>query len=116
MNAQEFAYWLQGFFELNEEDKSLTKKQVKIIRDHLSLVFKKVTPDRNVGDKEQYCVPAEVLERMRKSMERLEQHPALQPVNIPWVQPAMPSTPLPYEITCSTTTEVNTDTRGKPVC
>ncbi len=50
MNAQEFAYWLQGFFELNEEDKSLTKKQVKIIRDHLSLVFKKVTHDRNVGD------------------------------------------------------------------
>jgi hypothetical protein len=46
MNSTEFAYWLQGFLELREDDKPLTSKQVQIIKDHLALVFQKVTPDR----------------------------------------------------------------------
>lgn len=48
MNSTEFAYWLQGFLELREDDKPLTSKQVQIIKDHLALVFDKVTPDRKV--------------------------------------------------------------------
>lgn len=46
MEAQDFCYWLQGFFELSE-GKKLTPKQVEIIKDHLNLVFDKVTPDRS---------------------------------------------------------------------
>ena len=46
MEATDFCYWLQGFFELSE-DKKLTPKQVEIIKDHLQLVFNKVTPDRS---------------------------------------------------------------------
>lgn len=46
MNAQEFAYWLQGYFELNESNK-LSEKQVQIIKDHLALTLTKVTPDRS---------------------------------------------------------------------
>lgn len=42
MDAQHFAYWLQGFAELNEGPP--TAEQWKAIRDHLQLVFNKVTP------------------------------------------------------------------------
>ena len=39
MNDRDFLYWLNGFFELSEENKGLTVKQVEIIKQHLSLVF-----------------------------------------------------------------------------
>jgi hypothetical protein len=48
MEATDFCYWLQGFFELSG-DKKLTPKQVEIIKDHLQLVFNKVTPNRSVS-------------------------------------------------------------------
>ena len=46
MSAVEFAYWLQGFFEISEpnEIKELNETQTRIIKDHLQLVFKKETP------------------------------------------------------------------------
>jgi hypothetical protein len=43
MDAQQFAYWLQGFSELNG-DAVPTEAQWKSIREHLGLVFAKVTP------------------------------------------------------------------------
>lgn len=46
MNEQQFAYWLNGFAELNG-DVPPTADQWKSIREHLATVFKKVTP--NVG-------------------------------------------------------------------
>ena len=45
MNANEFCYWLQGYFELNHSNYELNEQQVKVIKDHLKLVFNKVTPD-----------------------------------------------------------------------
>lgn len=42
MNELNFAYWLQGFFELSGSE-SLNEDQVKIIKEHLALVFKKET-------------------------------------------------------------------------
>lgn len=44
MMANEFAYWLQGFFEITEANpdgtvKRLTAKQVTTIKNHLKLVF-----------------------------------------------------------------------------
>lgn len=45
MNAENFAYWLQGFFELADTD-DLTKEQVQMIKDHLAIVFMKITPDQ----------------------------------------------------------------------
>ena len=38
MTARDFAYWLQGFFELNESI-SITEKQTETIKNHLNLVF-----------------------------------------------------------------------------
>jgi hypothetical protein len=38
MKSTEFAYWLQGFFELSESN-TLSERQVGIIKNHLNLVF-----------------------------------------------------------------------------
>lgn len=43
MTPENFCYWLQGFMELSNE-RTLTPEQVQIIRDHLNLVFIKLTP------------------------------------------------------------------------
>ncbi|WP_028627675.1 hypothetical protein [Metapseudomonas resinovorans] len=44
MTPEQFAYWLQGFAELNPQ--APTAEQWRAIRDHLNLVFKKETPVR----------------------------------------------------------------------
>lgn len=48
MNPEQFTYWLQGFFELRALDPSmkdapLLPEQVRMIQEHLALVFTKVT-------------------------------------------------------------------------
>jgi hypothetical protein len=39
MTSKDFAYWLQGFFELSDANTPLTEKQVQTIKNHLKLVF-----------------------------------------------------------------------------
>lgn len=51
MNAEQFVYWLNGFFELSDRNK-LDSKQVQIIKDHLKLVFEKVTPEYRLTKEE----------------------------------------------------------------
>lgn len=46
LEADQFAYWLQGFFEMANPT-TLDERQVQIIKDHLALVFNKATPDRD---------------------------------------------------------------------
>jgi len=43
MDAIQFVYWLQGFLEMSDVDK-LNTKQTQILKDHIALVLKKVTP------------------------------------------------------------------------
>lgn len=43
MTPEQFTYWLQGYTELNGSQP--TPEQWKIIKDHLQLVFNKVTPN-----------------------------------------------------------------------
>jgi hypothetical protein len=45
MTPERFTDWLNGFFEI-ADPQTLDDREVKIIRDHLALVFRKVTPDR----------------------------------------------------------------------
>jgi hypothetical protein len=39
MTSRDFAYWLQGYFELRPSDGPLTGEQADLIRRHLALVF-----------------------------------------------------------------------------
>ena len=49
MTSRDFAYWLQGFFEIYEPQ-TINKQQVEIIRNHLNLVFKhEIDPSLNEG-------------------------------------------------------------------
>jgi len=53
VTPENFCFWLQGYLELataGDICDDLTDEQVKCIKDHLALVFAKVTPDR-VGKK-----------------------------------------------------------------
>lgn len=43
MTSEQFAYWLQGFVELNGSEP--TTEQWQSIKDHLKTVFVKVTPE-----------------------------------------------------------------------
>jgi hypothetical protein len=49
MTERDFVYWLNGFLELSDT-KDLNEKQVKTIKEHLSLVLTKVTnnPDGTI--------------------------------------------------------------------
>lgn len=48
MTSEQFAYWLQGFVELNGSEP--TPEQWQSIKDHLKTVFVKVTPEvRQIG-------------------------------------------------------------------
>ncbi len=44
MTSDQFCYWLQGYFELNGESPyGLNKQRTDMVREHLALVFNKVT-------------------------------------------------------------------------
>ena len=43
MTAEMFVYWLQGFMEIANPE-TITKEQIQEIRNHISLVLHKVTP------------------------------------------------------------------------
>lgn len=51
MTEQNFCYWLQGLFEMGNPT-HLDERQTQIIKDHLQLVFKKITPDRRISVEE----------------------------------------------------------------
>lgn len=40
MKAENFCFWLQGFFELTDSEMPLTASQAEIIKTHLGLVFR----------------------------------------------------------------------------
>jgi hypothetical protein len=44
MTPEQFCYWLQGFIELSGNGIALSKAQMDMVREHLALVFNKVTP------------------------------------------------------------------------
>lgn len=50
MTSRDFAFWLQGFFELTNQ-KTLDEKQVDMIKKHLNLVFvHEIDPSLDNGD------------------------------------------------------------------
>lgn len=49
MKAENFLYWLQGYFELTSERDVLDRTQVQIIDNHMILVFEKNPEPTEVG-------------------------------------------------------------------
>lgn len=48
MTSRDFAYWLQGFFEVSNAE-TISKEQTECIKKHLNLVFKHEI-DPSMGD------------------------------------------------------------------
>jgi hypothetical protein len=48
MTSRDFAFWLQGFFEISNAE-TITKVQTQVIKNHLNLVFKHEI-DPSMGD------------------------------------------------------------------
>jgi len=50
MTSRDFCYWLQGFFELSDQQGPLTLEQKHMIKNHLAMVFVHEI-DPSFGDK-----------------------------------------------------------------
>jgi hypothetical protein len=87
MTTRDFCFWLQGFFEINGEDKAMTDKQAKMVKEHLDSVFQHGVKSGDVA--------------------------VGPPTNIPNAAPAIPppnpggraptyfwDNPSPYQVTC----------------
>lgn len=92
MNAQEFAYWLQGFFEMTDA-KELTPDQVEMIKEHLGLVFEKKTEKVIKADDALAKAIEEAVKRTKDVP--FDDH---RPPHRPWVTPKV--TWQPNTITC----------------
>lgn len=68
MTPEQFAYWLQGFVELNG-GKQPTPAQWKSIKEHIAEVFTKVTPPVGEQPHPRTKTDAKSLEELLKSIE-----------------------------------------------
>ena len=71
MTHEQFIIWLHGFFEISGA-KTLTEKQVQVVKDHLNLFFDKHTPDRECECQQELN---EVFERVKESIKQDEPEP-----------------------------------------
>lgn len=95
MTPENFAYWLQGYFEVlaagNDPEAELTAEQVACIKDHLTLVLTKATPDRSsaidpLAGLEHVCspstaapMPITVIEQPKVGVEFWQGRPHIDP-------------------------------------
>ncbi len=94
MDPLQFCYWLQGFAELNSGTPP-NDMQWKAIRDHLALVFNKVTPSYpGLGPDWQ--------KKINRDWKPADNNPT-PTINYPPVWYGPNTTPLsgPYTVTCS---------------
>lgn len=77
MDASQFTMWLQGFAELSSAPP--TPDQWQSIKEHLQLVFTKVTPPVNqaVATPPPQKTPEEHAAALRKMFDRVKQAPAV---------------------------------------
>lgn len=103
MTEREFCYWLNGFAELSGEAPP-TKAQWKSIREHLALVFTKVTPPLDLS----------------KLGPAVPYRDPFAPVTTPpltWPpQTIAPANPRPLDIRCSAMGVVGIDDQTRVYC
>lgn len=73
MTAEQFAYWLQGFVELNPSMQQPTPEQWKAIGEHLQTVFVKVTPPVLGGSNKPSLLDPKVLQEQLEAVRRIQE-------------------------------------------
>lgn len=113
MTPENFTYWLQGWFELNDtidHREGASPETLQVIKDHLKLVFDKQTPDRKkveenwVGDNDELKMSEESKIDIDKLSKEIEKYNNNHPWNYPNVQKddtIKPSWPTYPTIICS---------------
>jgi hypothetical protein len=85
MTPDQFCYWLQGMFEITNT-KQLSETQTKIIKEHLQLVFTKVTPDhdKDLLTEQEESELEEALKKLQDEIDKkYEPYKPYQPYYIP---------------------------------
>jgi hypothetical protein len=99
MTEQQFAYWLQGFAELNPQ--APTQEQWQSIREHLATVFKKVTPEVKNAQPNIDLRNNEAIKRYFEKSKHDRTVPVPSMPNWPPYQPySLDQSPKPGEIIC----------------
>lgn len=97
MTAEQFTFWLQGFFEISQhilkDGQPLPAEAVEEIKNHLQLVFKKETP--RIG------IIGEQLSEQILPITRMPYSPPNWPLT------TSPFIDTPIQVTCSTSTSVS---------
>lgn len=87
MTSRDFCFWLQGFFELNEEPAAeISAKQAETIKRHLALVFKHEI-DPAMGDAVHQA-------KLDETHAEPAASPDANPVKQPWQRPQVPDRPV----------------------
>lgn len=108
MTERDFCYWLQGYFEI-AEPVTLTSQQVAVIKEHLQLVFHKVTEkglkaDTWAKDYVEKTVVQEIdWEKIKKSIEKKVDDGVAQFPNYPRLDDSRP-----FDITSDKLCALNT--------
>lgn len=97
MDSSEFCRWLQGFCELQEDNTPPSDKQWLLIKQHLQLVFFKVTDDIEIISDDK----AAVLENLSKMLEGYEKD--IDDLRKPAKKPVAFCQPAPSNKICSST-------------
>lgn len=74
MTSRDFAYWLQGLFELSDT-KQLDERQTELVKRHLAMVFKHEI-DPSVGSPEHQSELQELHDGLKTLDESFEKHKA----------------------------------------
>lgn len=86
MTPENFAYWLQGFTELNPSLEQPTPEQWKSITEHLKTVFVKVTPEFKIKPSINFpsaANPRDIADAIGKAFRDAERSPYYgQPIQI----------------------------------
>lgn len=77
MDASQFALWLQGFAELNATPP--TPEQWQSIREHLQLVFTKVTPPVKASEAKRPVIDLSANEELKRLLEGARKNQGYQP-------------------------------------
>lgn len=79
MTPEQFAYWLQGFVELNPSMQQPTPEQWKAIGEHLQTVFVKVTPSMlGSGTTQVGALDSKVVQNLLQEVRQIRQSQQVQ--------------------------------------
>ena len=116
MTPEQFCYWLQGMFELTNT-RSLSEKQLEVVRNHLQLVFTKMTPDVEIDVDELDDTDEDTLKKALEKLSKKSDKWELEEPALPQTFPNKPSIYPPWgQPYCSAESQRGPDVKTDFMC